>query len=1173
MGENGEESSAERADLDKRAEEKAEGVSYYEEGQVKEEKKTSDAILDELFSTIKESGKAVDVAEAITEVSKSRRERATRDKSRSRSRSRDRKHKHKKNKKEKKPKKHLSRSRSNDRKRRHRSNSSSPTRFGKTGTLADIRINTKTKNLNDLKNTVPVSSTMAQEEDDDDLPVGADYRTVMAEAVAASEPSTSQGPSLADLPTTAKMQPAFPLKKSDGGKKDAPEEKSNPMLKKVISEKGGALLVPRKIQIEASKNNGSSVDSFGPALPPATRDDSKDEDEEEVEMAATLAIKSPTKIAFGQISLKVNGGSEKKKEDLVRKGNIAEKMDVDENKKEAHKVQEKKDEKNEDNDKKAAKKMAVRRRRSTSVDDKKKEKKDRKRSRSRSKERRNSDRSRDKGREGRRDGGRSSERRGERRDERRRSRSRSAERRRVERERDRRSRRSRSREKGSRSKERSKSREKIDKKKLLEIALQNAKGVSGPVAEKQGVNMKILEKAGGRNIGDIVSYCQKLSETENAEKSGGGRDSDEDDFSYRSKKEIKMNIPGSKQLPTSTPQERLLDTAPLRAAFPVSSGVIHRDNTKDSASEWKKVDPSSGVPSVCTPAQKKLVAISSLNKKKAESEGRMIQSAFPILPPPPAPPTIRGDLIPPPPTAPLFNPASLMPPPPMPPTIITPAYDRLINMPDSGHDEDSRSVGRKMEERSKIVNRLIKDPNDCDAMKRLSQIDDSLNNLGKSAELSGKWMGHTRVNLLSGDELQPHDPRFHAWVKKDLFKNTMPVVSGVGMKLMQKMGWNPGEGLGRENQGDTLPLVLDVKSDRKGLYSEGYDKPLSKGKSKGAKKSGGMKASGGEGAGGGGGGGLSEEKNPISVFMELTQSKKWEQPVFDFQSRGGLVKTFSCSVKVNGFEFIGPVCASKKAAKTECARVALEKIGFAAPNVQTPVVYDPSSSFSIPEQIVQARVRSALEAAELCAMPPPASYVAPLEMAGRPPEKYDPAQIQAMQEERKKNEPQPVPPAPIQEKEKETAAPTAPPRQTGRGRGRGRGGRGGRGMDRGGYYPDGPYPPPPHLMRGGPSHGHYPTPPFPHHPGMEYQGHYEKNDFWEDDFTQDPDPSNSRGAPSYSSFPSGPFASRPSVSWVPDDEFQHGGGVSHYHPPPPPHRGHREHSPAFEPYQHPPRFF
>ncbi|GMT27994.1 hypothetical protein PFISCL1PPCAC_19291, partial [Pristionchus fissidentatus] len=883
MGNNGEEPAVECVQPNGRCqEEDAEHAKGRDNDEREEDKKKSDAILDELFSSIQQAGTVVDVAEAITEDSKSRRERATRDKSRSRSRSRDRKHKHKKNKKEKKHRRHRSRSRSNDRKKRHRSNSSSPCRIGKTGTLADIKINTKSKNLDDLKNAVPVSYTNIHHDDDDDeLPVGADYRTVMAEAVASSSPSTSHGPSLADLPTAKKLQPAFPLKKSDGEKtekRDPIEEKGSPMLKKVISEKGGALLVPRKIQIDSSKNNGSAAsDSFGPALPPPAKEEEKEE-EEEVKMN-TGVIKLPSKITFGHISLKVNADVAKKEE-----GNGEEKVEEkkEERKEEKKEKEEKKgkhekSEKNDDKEKKAAKKMAVRRRRSSSVEaSKRKEKKERerKRSRSRSKERRvaTRDRSRYKFRDHRRDRSRSKDRR-DRKDDRsilpcrRRSRSRSVDRRRDDRagrDRDRRSGRSRSRERRcSRERERSKSREKIDKKKLLEIALQNSKGVAGPVAEKQGVNLKILEKAGGKNIGDIVSYCQKLSETENAEKVhvGGRGDSDDDDFSYRNKKEIKLNIPGSKQLPTSTPQERLLDTAPLRTAFPVSSGVIHRDNTKEaSVSEWKKVDASSVIPSVCTPAQKKLIATSSMTRAKAESEGKTVPLPnFPILPPPPAPPKIRGDLIPPPPPPPVFLPSTLMPPPPMPPTIITPSNDRLIQMPDSGYEEDSRSLRRRMEDRSKAVNRLISDPNDTDAMRKLREIDDALNDFGKTAELSGKWMGHTRVSLLSGDELQPHDPRFHAWVKKDLFKNTLPVVGGVGATLMKKMGWTPGEGLGRERQGDTQPLVLDVKSDRKGLYSEMYDMPMRGGKSKGTKKAGGKGGGGGGERGGGGGGGGGDE--------------------------------------------------------------------------------------------------------------------------------------------------------------------------------------------------------------------------------------------------------------------------------------------------------------------------
>lgn len=36
---------------------------------------------------------------------------------------------------------------------------------------------------------------------------------------------------------------------------------------------------------------------------------------------------------------------------------------------------------------------------------------------------------------------------------------------------------------------------------------------------------------------------------------------------------------------------------------------------------------------------------------------------------------------------------------------------------------------------------------------------------------------------------------------------------------MQKMGWTPGEGLGKDGAGPLVPLVLDIKADRKGSFN------------------------------------------------------------------------------------------------------------------------------------------------------------------------------------------------------------------------------------------------------------------------------------------------------------------------------------------------------------------
>ena len=55
---------------------------------------------------------------------------------------------------------------------------------------------------------------------------------------------------------------------------------------------------------------------------------------------------------------------------------------------------------------------------------------------------------------------------------------------------------------------------------------------------------------------------------------------------------------------------------------------------------------------------------------------------------------------------------------------------------------------------------------------------------------------------------------------QDQFRNAAPATTGIGRMMLEKMGWRPGEGLGKDATGNVEPLVLDVKSDRKGLMAE-----------------------------------------------------------------------------------------------------------------------------------------------------------------------------------------------------------------------------------------------------------------------------------------------------------------------------------------------------------------
>jgi hypothetical protein len=46
----------------------------------------------------------------------------------------------------------------------------------------------------------------------------------------------------------------------------------------------------------------------------------------------------------------------------------------------------------------------------------------------------------------------------------------------------------------------------------------------------------------------------------------------------------------------------------------------------------------------------------------------------------------------------------------------------------------------------------------------------------------------------------------------------------MGMALLQKMGWRPGEGLGKNKEGTLEPLQLEIKMDKKGEHL-GVDVP------------------------------------------------------------------------------------------------------------------------------------------------------------------------------------------------------------------------------------------------------------------------------------------------------------------------------------------------------------
>ena len=55
-----------------------------------------------------------------------------------------------------------------------------------------------------------------------------------------------------------------------------------------------------------------------------------------------------------------------------------------------------------------------------------------------------------------------------------------------------------------------------------------------------------------------------------------------------------------------------------------------------------------------------------------------------------------------------------------------------------------------------------------------------------------------------------------AWAKAEQFTNAKKVTGGFGEFLLKKMGWNEGDGLGKNRSGDVDPLSLDIKTDKRG---------------------------------------------------------------------------------------------------------------------------------------------------------------------------------------------------------------------------------------------------------------------------------------------------------------------------------------------------------------------
>ncbi|CAJ0585212.1 unnamed protein product, partial [Mesorhabditis spiculigera] len=332
----------------------------------------------------------------------------------------------------------------------------------------------------------------------------------------------------------------------------------------------------------------------------------------------------------------------------------------------------------------------------------------------------------------------------------------------------------------SRSRDRSKKDrpERIDKAKLLSIAKRKSK-----LLKQMGIMTATGEPthmatASGKSVEELVEYCQKVSRREEkaAQRKRGetvSSDSDFDDFMASVKHPyavqtsqniggITINIANAIPLPIRSAQERLMDESTLRICYPVSSGAIHKEKSDN---EWRPVEKET-VPVTVTSLVKQHKAVTSLQAEEAKKNATPVAGTSTFIPPPPAPPSFDNLLAGPGPPPSFGDP--LLPPPPLPPMFVPAPENKIILNNSSRRRDKTVDVGKVLAERAAAAQRLEADPNDYDARKIIRECDEDMEHWATQSRggIPGQFTGSTGVRTLSADQLQPHDPRFHAWVKK-----------------------------------------------------------------------------------------------------------------------------------------------------------------------------------------------------------------------------------------------------------------------------------------------------------------------------------------------------------------------------------------------------------------------
>ncbi|CAG0887211.1 unnamed protein product [Darwinula stevensoni] len=210
-------------------------------------------------------------------------------------------------------------------------------------------------------------------------------------------------------------------------------------------------------------------------------------------------------------------------------------------------------------------------------------------------------------------------------------------------------------------------------------------------------------------------------------------------------------------------------------------------------------------------------------------------------------------------------------------------------------------------QRLNAIRRLQENPHDVEALNMMYKAQEEMSSWAKSKELPGQFTGHTGARVLSQQEL---NQGFQAWARKDQLVSAAPSDCVAGRRLLEKMGWKPGEGLGKNKEGTLEPLSMEVKMDKRGLVAmDELHRPVPSHAPLALVNLGDLSG-----------------KHPVSALMELCSKRKWGPPSWTTMEERGPPhqKVFRFKVLVNGQEYMPEKPSpNKKTAKADAATLTI----------------------------------------------------------------------------------------------------------------------------------------------------------------------------------------------------------------------------------------------------------